>query len=143
MASLKSSLRKTANSMGANKLMKNDMFTNVALVILVILTFNYLNTRQYQATIFMYIVAVAGYYTCKSLSCGLLAAIVLTNLLISMNYFKISENFKEGASKKNKKTGTTGTTSTGTTGTTTTIPGIPKLTEAMKQIEKLGFKNKK
>ena len=141
MASLKSSLRKTANSMGANKLMKNDMFTNVALVILVILTFNYLNTRQYQATIFMYIVAVAGYYTCKSLSCGLLAAIVLTNLLISMNYFKISENFKEN--NQNKKTGTTGTTSTGTTGTTTTIPGIPKLTEAMKQIEKLGFKNKK
>lgn len=100
MASLKSSLRKTANSLGANKLMKNDMFTNVALVILVILTFNYLNTRQYQATIFMYIVAVAGYYTCKSLSCGLLAAIVLTNLLISMNYFKISENFKEGGVRR-------------------------------------------
>merc|ERR1712086_419528 len=100
MASLKSSLRKTANSFGANKLMKNDMFTNVALVILVILTFNYLNTRQYQATIFMYIVAVAGYYTCKSLSCGLLAAIVLTNLLISMNYFKISENFEEGGVRR-------------------------------------------
>ena len=103
MASLKSSLRKTANSMGANKLMKNDMFTNVALVILVILTFNYLNTRQYQATIFMYIVAVAGYYMCKSLSCGLLAAIVLTNLLISMNYFKISENLVGGKNPKNPK----------------------------------------
>ena len=136
MASLKSSLRKTANSLGANKLMKNDMFTNVALVILVILTFNYLNTRQYQATIFMYIVAVAGYYTCKSLSCGLLAAIVLTNLLISMNYFKISENFKEGPSKKNKKTGTTGTKDNKKQAKT----GMPDLTEAMKQIEKLGLK---
>ena len=138
MASLKSSLRKTANSLGANKLMKNDMFTNVALVILVILTFNYLNTRQYQATIFMYIVAVAGYYTCKSLSCGLLAAIVLTNLLISMNYFKISENLENGsgASKNNKKTGTTGTKDKKKQAKT----GMPDLTEAMKQIEKLGLK---
>ena len=92
--------------MGANKLMKNDMFTNIALVILVILTFNYLNTRQYQATIFMYIVAVAGYYMCKSLSCGLLVAIVLTNLLISMNYFKISENLEN--KDKNKKKVTSG-----------------------------------
>ena len=135
MASLKSSLRKTANSMGANKLMKNDMFTNVALVILVILTFNYLNTRQYQATIFMYIVAVAGYYMCKSLSCGLLAAIVLTNLLISMNYFKISENLvgskkpkKEETPKPNKKKNM--------------MSGMPDLTETMKQLEKLGINKK-
>lgn len=119
--------------MGANKLMKNDMFTNVALVILVILTFNYLNTRQYQATIFMYIVAVAGYYMCKSLSCGLLAAIVLTNLLISMNYFKISENLvggkkpkKEETPKPNKKK--------------EMMSGMPDLTETMKQLEKLGIK---
>ena len=135
MASLKSSLRKTANSMGANKLMKNDMFTNVALVILVILTFNYLNTRQYQATIFMYIVAVAGYYMCKSLSCGLLVAIVLTNLLISMNYFKISENLvgskkskKEETPKPNKKK--------------EMMSGMPDLTETMKQLEKLGINKK-
>jgi len=137
MASLKSSLRKTANSMGANKLMKNDMFTNVALVILVILTFNYLNTRQYQATIFMYIVAVAGYYMCKSLSCGLLAAIVLTNLLISMNYFKISENLENGSGdrKKNKKKGTTGTKDK-----KQAITDIPDLTEAVKQLEQFGLK---
>lgn len=137
MASLKSSLRKTANSMGANKLMKNDMFTNVALVILVILTFNYLNTRQYQATIFMYIVAVAGYYMCKSLSCGLLIAIVLTNLLISMNYFKISENLankksknpkKEEIPKPNKKKNM--------------MSGMPDLTETMKQLEELGINKK-
>jgi len=134
MASLKSSLRKTANSMGANKLMKNDMFTNVALVILVILTFNYLNTRQYQATIFMYIVAVAGYYTCKSLSCGLLAAIVLTNLLISMNYFKISENYKNGG-KKPKKEETLKPNKK-----KEMMSGMPDLTETMKQLEKLGLK---
>jgi len=105
MASLKSSLKKTVSSLGANKLMKSDLLTKVALVIFVILTFNYLNTRQYQATIFMYLIAVAGYYMCKSLSCGLLIAIVLTNLLISMKYFKISENFKEGNNhiKKDEK----------------------------------------
>jgi len=139
MASLKSSLRKTANSMGANKLMKNDMFTNVALVILVILTFNYLNTRQYQATIFMYIVAVAGYYMCKSLSCGLLAAIVLTNLLISMNYFKISENLvgsKNTKPKDKKKEETPGTKDNKKKAMT----GMPDLTETMKQLEKLGLK---
>lgn len=133
MASLKSSLRKTANSMGANKLMKNDMFTNVALVILVILTFNYLNTRQYQATIFMYIVAVAGYYTCKSLSCGLLVAIVLTNLLISMNYFKISENLENKDKKKEETPGTKDNKKKVTS-------GMPDLTETMKQLEKLGIK---
>lgn len=135
MASLKSSLRKTANSFGANKLMKNDMFTNVALVILVILTFNYLNTRQYQATIFMYIIAVAGYYTCKSLSCGLLAAIVLTNLLISMNYFKISENLENGsgASKKEETPGTKDNKKKAMT-------NMPDLTKTMKQLEKLGLK---
>ena len=136
MASLKSSLRKTANSMGANKLMKNDMFTNVALVILVILTFNYLNTRQYQATIFMYIVAVAGYYICKSLSCGLLAAIVLTNLLISMNYFKISENLANG-SKKPKKEETPKPNKK-----KEMMSGMPDLTETMKQLEKLGINKK-
>jgi uncharacterized membrane protein YciS (DUF1049 family) len=137
MASLKSSLRKTANSLSANKLMKNDMLTNVALVILVILTFNYLNTRQYQATIFMYIIAVAGYYMCKSLSCGLLAAIVLTNLLISMNYFKISENLENGSGdrKKNKKKGTTGTKDK-----KQAITDIPDLTEAVKQLEQFGLK---
>ena len=133
MASLKSSLRKTANSMGANKLMKNDMFTNVALVILVILTFNYLNTRQYQATIFMYIVAVAGYYMCKSLSCGLLVAIVLTNLLISMNYFKISENLENKDKKKEETPGTKDNKKKVTS-------GMPDLTETMKQLEKLGIK---
>ena len=133
MASLKSSLRKTANSIGANKLMKNDIFTNVALVILVILTFNYLNTRQYQATIFMYIVAVAGYYTCKSLSCGLLAAIVLTNLLISMNYFKISENLENG-SKKQK---------TLKSDKKEFMSGMPDLTETMKQLEKFDINKKK
>ena len=111
--------------MGANKLMKNDMFTNIALVILVILTFNYLNTRQYQATIFMYIVAVAGYYICKSLSCGLLLAIVLTNLLISMNYFKISENLANGSKKQKKKDG---------------INDISGLNEAVKALENLGLK---
>ena len=102
MPSLKSSLKKTASSIGVNKLIKSDLLTKVALVIFVILTFNYLNTRQYQATIFMYLIALAGYYMCKSLSCGLLIAIVLTNLLISMNYFKISENFKEGKDDKKK-----------------------------------------
>ena len=137
MSSLKSSLKKTANSLGVNKLTKNDMLTNVALVILVLLTFNYLNTRQYQAIIFMYILAVAGYYLCKSLSCGLLIAIVLTNLLISMNYFKISENFKEGASAKktksdlkkkdNKKKITT---------------NIPDLSEALKNLENIGLNKK-
>ncbi len=139
MASLKSSLRKTANSMGANKLMKNDMFTNVALVILVILTFNYLNTRQYQATIFMYIVAVAGYYMCKSLSCGLLVAIVLTNLLISMNYFKISENYKNGGKKpeKPKKEETPKPNKK-----KEMMSGMPDLTETMKQLEKLGINKK-
>lgn len=119
--------------MGANKLMKNDMFTNVALVILVILTFNYLNTRQYQATIFMYIVAVAGYYTCKSLSCGLLVAIVLTNLLISMNYFKISENLENKDKKKEETPGTKDNKKKVTS-------GMPDLTETMKQLEKLGIK---
>lgn len=134
MASLKSSLRKTANSFGANKLMKNDMFTNVALVILVILTFNYLNTRQYQATIFMYIVAVAGYYMCKSLSCGLLIAIVLTNLLISMNYFKISESFKEGAGHEKETKETTGTTGT-KDNKKKAKPDMSKLKEMMEQFK--------
>lgn len=125
--------------MGANKLMKNDMFTNIALVILVILTFNYLNTRQYQATIFMYIVAVAGYYMCKSLSCGLLAAIVLTNLLISMNYFKISENYKNGdkKSEKPKKEETPKPNKK-----KKMMSGMPDLTETMKQLEELGINKK-
>jgi len=136
MASFKSSLKKTANSLGANKLIKNDMFTNIALVILVILTFNYLNTRQYQATIFMYIVAVAGYYICKSLSCGLLVAIVLTNLLISMNYFKISENLANGGKKLKKKE------TPKPNKKKKMMSGMPDLTETMKQLEELGINKK-
>ena len=137
--------------MGANKLMKNDMFTNVALVILVILTFNYLNTRQYQATIFMYIVAVAGYYMCKSLSCGLLAAIVLTNLLISMNYFKISENLVGGKKSKKeeppkpKKEETPNPKKEDTPKPNikkNMMPGMPDLTDAIKQLEVLGINRK-
>ena len=138
MASLKSLLRKSGNSLSANKLMKNDIFTNIVLVILVILTFNYLNTRQYQATIFMYIVAVAGYYICKSLSCGLLISIVLTNLLISMNYFNISENLENGSNKekskkKDKKEKEKEKEKS----------AMPDLNEAMKQLEKLGLNNNK
>ena len=136
MASFKSSLKKTANSLGANKLIKNDMFTNIALVILVILTFNYLNTRQYQATIFMYIVAVAGYYICKSLSCGLLVAIVLTNLLISMNYFKISENLANGGKKLKKKE------TPKLNKKKKMMSGMPNLTETIQQLEELGINKK-
>ena len=135
MASLKSLLRNSGNSLSANKLMKNDIFTNIVLVILVILTFNYLNTRQYQATIFMYIVAVAGYYICKSLSCGLLIAIVLTNLLISMNYFKISENLENGSNKEKSKKKDKKKEKEKS--------AMPDLNEAMKQLEKLGLNNNK
>jgi len=103
MSSLTVSLKKTLTSLGGNKLIKNDMFTNIALVIFIILTINYLNTKQYQATIFLYIVAAGGFYLCKSLSYGLIISIVLTNLLISMNYFKLSENFKDGKEKKKNK----------------------------------------
>ena len=139
MSSLKSSLKKTANSLGVNKLTKNDMLTNVALVILVLLTFNYLNTRQYQSIIYMYRVAVAGYYLCKSLSCGLLIAIVLTNLLISMNYFKISENFKEGAKNKRKLDSKKKDKKDNKKEITT---NIPDLSEALKNLENIGLNKK-
>lgn len=99
-ASLKSSVKKTMSSLNTGQLLKNDSMTNVALVVMVALTVGYLVNKHYQATIFLYIVAAVCYVLCKNLFCALAVSIILTNLLLSMNYFKISENFKEGKDKE-------------------------------------------
>ena len=103
---LPSNVNKSMKSLSNTKLFKNNIATNIALFVVVALTLGYFANRNYQAVIFLYIFAFAIYMFCKNLFCALVSTIIVTNLLITMDYFKISESFKEGKNHKNpaKKT---------------------------------------
>ena len=87
---------------------KNDNMTKFAIFLTVALSIGYLTNKQYEAIIFLYAVAGVMYFICKNVMCSLGISIILTNLLLSMDFFTVTENFaqnliKDKLKKKEKK----------------------------------------
>jgi hypothetical protein len=79
----------------SNLLSRNNM-TNVLYFITLALSISYIMNRQHLALVCLLVVAGGVYMYNKKIMYALGISIVVTNLLLSMNYFKQFEGFKEG-----------------------------------------------
>jgi MFS superfamily sulfate permease-like transporter len=106
LSAVKSSMsRNSIKNMDLSNIYKNNAMNNVALFILFALTIGYSMNKHYQALIFLYVFAVVAFLLCKNLFCALMITIILTNLLITVDFFKPKSNL-EGMKKEkedNKK----------------------------------------
>ncbi len=106
MRSLKSFSNRFTNSIKSttSELNNNDMITNIAIVLTIILSIGYISNQQYKALIFMLASALVLYLLCKNVFCALAIAIVLTNLLMSMNLFNEIEATEENTEETENET---------------------------------------
>ena len=103
LSSVKSSMsRASVKNIDLSSIYKNNAMNNVALFILLALTIGYVMNKHYQALIFLYVFAVVAFLLCKNLFCALMITIILTNLLITVDFFKPESNL-EGMKKEMKK----------------------------------------
>ena len=86
------SLKKLYNN-SINNIHKNDSLTNFIIFLTVILCIGYLSKKNYEAIIFLLICSVFLFLLCKNINYSLGISIILTNLFISFNFFKVTENF--------------------------------------------------
>ena len=106
MRSLKSFSNRFTNSIKSttNELNNNDMITNITIILTIILSIGYISNQQYKALIFMLASALVLYLLCKNVFCALAIAIVLTNLLMSMNLFNEIEATEENKEETENET---------------------------------------
>ena len=90
-------------SLNVNKVLSNNNTTNFVVVLTLALSVGYLTNKHYEALICLYVVAIGAYLLCKNLLCSLAISIVLTNLLLSIDYLKVTESFKERLNPKDPK----------------------------------------
>tara|TARA_E500000178_G_scaffold341711_1_gene385972 strand:+ start:666 stop:1199 length:534 start_codon:yes stop_codon:yes gene_type:complete len=107
LSSVKSSMsRASVKNIDLSSIYKNNAMNNVALFILLALTIGYVMNKHYQALIFLYVFAVVAFLLCKNLFCALMITIILTNLLITVDFFKPESNLEgleeEGESTENE-----------------------------------------
>lgn len=108
LSSVKSSMsRASVKNIDLSSVYKNNAMNNVALFILLALTIGYVMNKHYQALIFLYVFAVVAFLLCKNLFCALMITIILTNLLITVDFFKPESNLEglekeEGESTENE-----------------------------------------
>ena len=88
-------------SLNVNKYMSNDWKTNLAFFITFALCLGYIMNKHYDALIFLLLSSLLAYYVSKNILIGLLVGIALTNLLLSMNYFRVREGLNHDKSTKN------------------------------------------
>lgn len=81
---------------------KNDTLTNILIFLVLAITIGYLTQKRYEAVVFLYIIAVLLFFLSKNVALSLGLSIVFTNLLITLNFFQVTENF-EGKHDKEKK----------------------------------------
>ena len=82
---------------------KNDTLTNLLIFLILALTVGYLTQKRYEAIIFLYIFAILIFFLSKNVALSLGLSIVFTNLLISLNYFRVVENFEDKNKEAKKK----------------------------------------
>lgn len=82
---------KSLKSLTSPKMLNNSTSTNIVLFLYIALSVGYLVNKHYEALIFMYVLSGVLYLFCKNKLCSLGISLLLTNLLLSMNYFKVTE----------------------------------------------------
>ena len=95
--SAKSTLKSLSNS--SNKISKSNLVHYLAIIIIVLLTIGYFSNKYYNAIIFLYLITAVSYLLTKNLMFSLIISIVLTNFLISINFFMDNNMIKEGVDK--------------------------------------------
>ena len=78
----------------------NSTSSNIVLFLYIAITVGYVVNKHYEALIFMYVFSGILYLCCKNILCSLGISLLLTNLLLSMNYFKVT---REIENKKNEE----------------------------------------
>ena len=84
-----------------NVVSKNNM-KNILYVVTLALAVGYLMNRQNIALVSLLFIAGAVYMLKKDVVLALVVSIIVTNILLAMNYFKRFEGFKEGAKAAQK-----------------------------------------
>ena len=92
---------KSVRNLEISDIYKNNTMNNVALFILLALSVGYFMNKHYRAFIFLYVFAVISFLLCKDLFIALMISIILTNLLITVDFFKTDATL-EGMKKSEK-----------------------------------------
>lgn len=87
-------------SVNVKNIFKNDNLTNLVILLTIILIVGYLTNKNYDAIVFLFVSSCLLFLLCKNIVYSLTISIILTNLLITLDYIKISEGFKESIKKK-------------------------------------------
>lgn len=90
-------------SLNLNNLTSKGNLTNLALLVVLALSVNYVNIKNYEALICLLVVAVGVNLVTNKLLLSLVIAIVVTNLLVSMNHLKVREGLASSDKKNTKK----------------------------------------
>ena len=95
-SSVKNVLQSVTSS--SNKFLKNDSATYLGIFLIFVLTIGYYVNKHYNAIIFLYLITAVSYLLTKNLLISLIISIILTNFLISVNFFmdRNSITLKEG-----------------------------------------------
>ena len=88
------------SSVNIKNIFKNDNLTNLVILLTIILIVGYLTNKNYDAIVFLFVSSCLLFLLCKNIVYSLTISIILTNLLITLDYIKISEGFKESMKKK-------------------------------------------
>lgn len=82
---------------------KNDSLTNILIFLTIALTIGYISKQNYNALIFLYVVAILLIVITKNLALSLGISIIFTNLVLSMNILNSVENFEDKKDEKKEK----------------------------------------
>ena len=94
--SIKDSIKSVSN---ISEKISNNTLSYLGLFVIVALTIGYFVNKHYNAIIFLYLIAAISYLLTKNLFYSLLISILVTNFLLSINFFMDN---KESLKNKNK-----------------------------------------
>ena len=69
----------------------NNLLDNIVVFLTIILIIGYLSKKNYETIIFLICISFILSFSLKNISYALIISILLTNLFISLNYFKVKE----------------------------------------------------
>ena len=85
-------------SLSMKNVISNDWKTNLVVVLALALCVGYFVNKQNQALVSLLVISGVSYLLNKNVMMSLVVGIAVTSLLVTMNYVKRSEGFKQGAS---------------------------------------------
>ena len=101
-SSVKNVLQSVTSS--SNKFLKNDSATYLGIFLIFVLTIGYYVNKHYNAIIFLYLITAVSYLLTKNLLVSLIISIILTNFLISVNFFMDGNSITLKEGNRNEET---------------------------------------